>query len=130
MSDHNADLAKKIWQKQDPLFTELYKTGAAGFFGKNGNLAKDFVLKDRSVRCMDEGTPTGVHLAGSGILMGEEKAAAALKIAECDGVYSHAECGAAGIYINRVAGRHSDHCHLGGPVVAGAGQGQREGQGD
>ena len=98
MSDHNALLAKEIWQKQDSLFTELYKTGAAGFFGKNGNLAKAFVLKDRSVRCMDEGTPTGVHLAGSGILMGEEKAAAALKIAECDGVYSHAECGAAGIY--------------------------------
>jgi hypothetical protein len=98
MSDHNANLAKEIWQKQNPLFVELYKTGAGEFFGKNDNLAKAFELKDRNVRCMDEGTPTGIHLAGSGILMGEEKAAAALKLADCDGVYSHAECGAAGIY--------------------------------
>ncbi len=96
MSDQH--LAEEIWNKQNPIFAELYKAGAAAYFGGIDHLAKAFELKDHCVRCMDEGTPTGIHLAGSGILLGVEKAALVLQNANCDGVYSHAECGAAGIY--------------------------------
>jgi hypothetical protein len=55
---------------------------------------KAFQLRDRWLRCIDEGCPGGVHLAGSGILLGEE----AVKIARAAGVTavtSHEECGAA-----------------------------------
>lgn len=98
MSEHSAHLAKEIWDKQQPLFVELYRDGAGKYFGGIESLAKAFELKDHCVRCMDEGTPTGIHLAGSGILLGVDKGAEALKLAGCDGIYSHAECGAAGIY--------------------------------
>ncbi len=98
MSDHNAHLAKETWDRQNPLLTELYRVGAADYMKGVSAISKAFELKDHCVRCMDEGTPTGIHLAGSGILLSEEKAEEALKMADCDGVYSHAECGAAGIY--------------------------------
>lgn len=98
MSHDHAQIAKQEWEKQERNVLKIYALGAAAHFKKIENLNKAFQLKDHSIRCIDEGTPNGIHMAGSGILLSEEKAVEALKKANADGVYSHEECGAAGLY--------------------------------
>lgn len=55
-----------------------------------------FVLQDRHLRCIDEGTPGGVHMAGSGILNTNKIKDLKGKIT---GVYCHEGCGAARLYV-------------------------------
>ncbi len=85
------------------------KTPFSNYVNKLDNLKDAFVLGDRSVRCIDEGCPGGVRLAGSGILY-QDDAEAALA-GKVDGIYSHAECGAAALYAkqNGLDTDNSDH---------------------
>lgn len=55
-------------------------------------------LVDYNLRCMDEGTPGGIHLAGEGILY--PQAAKDLK-GIVKGIYSHEGCGAAKVYVDQ-----------------------------
>ncbi|TAK21370.1 MAG: flagellar basal body-associated FliL family protein [Chloroflexota bacterium] len=55
-----------------------------------------FTLKDTYLRCIDEGTPGGLHMAGSGALY--EKAFDDLK-GKITGIYTHEGCGAAKLYV-------------------------------
>ncbi len=75
---------------------EIYANGMESWLN-SVNLHNAFVLKDRHVRCIDERTPGGVHLAGAGILLTAEEAAEITKLADADGIYSHDDCGAADI---------------------------------
>ena len=61
------------------------------------NLASAFKLDDRHLRCMDEGTPGGIHAAGPLILKDVEEAVEILR-GKVDGVTSHEECGACTLY--------------------------------
>lgn len=83
---------------------EKYKKillGAKSYFDSIPDRMKAFELKDRCLRCMDEGAPGGIHLAGSGILMNLAEAERIVKEARIEGIYSHEECGAAGIYAKK-----------------------------
>ncbi len=95
---HDHEAARKAFDAQNALMQKIYAIGMDNYVKTVEGLVKAFAPKDLAVRCIDEGTPGGVHLAGSGILLGFDKAAEALSKAKCEGIYSHEECGAAGIY--------------------------------
>lgn len=86
------------WDKQSGIFQEIYESGVEEYIQRIKNIEESFKLGDRSLRCIDEGMPGGIHLAGSGILLGQEKAREILLKAQIDGIYSHAGCGAASLY--------------------------------
>ena len=98
MSGHDTAAVKEAFAKQDTKMKAIYEKGMEEYVKGLADLGNAFKPADRTVRCIDEGTPGGVHLAGSGILLGVDKAAEALKLAGADAITSHAECGAAGIY--------------------------------
>lgn len=67
------------------------------------NFARAFEADTSCIVCIDEGTPHGLHAAGSGILMENESAAVAmLRRSGAQGARSHKGCGAAGIYAKRI----------------------------
>lgn len=57
-----------------------------------------FELKDTHLRCMDEGTPGGIHLAGSGILYPQ---ASKDLIGKVSGIWFHQDCGAAQLFVEQ-----------------------------
>ncbi|MBI2589795.1 hypothetical protein HYW32_02110 [Candidatus Berkelbacteria bacterium] len=60
------------------------------------DVAPAFAPSDGIVRCIDEGTPGGVHLAGSGILFeNEDELIELLHQNQIKGLMSHSNCGAA-----------------------------------
>ncbi len=62
------------------------------------DIHKAFLPQDRVLRCIDERTPGGIHLAGSGILMKDDQLRKTLIEADIKSVWTHAECGAAKLY--------------------------------
>jgi hypothetical protein len=104
--DHNHEELKKDWVAQTPIFEEIKRLGATEYFSGIANLATAFDADEMNVHCMDERTPGGVHCAGSGILLGLEKAAEFCKKSDAKGITSHEGCGAAGIYakLNNLTG--------------------------
>ncbi len=101
MNYSHEEQVRKYWEEQNPLFDELYRHGAARYAERLADAGSAFVLFDRCVRCIDEGTPGGIHLAGSGILLKEEEAMGALERAEAGGIFSHEGCGAAKLFARR-----------------------------
>lgn len=96
---HKEEL-RKYWQEQWPIFQQVKKHGWQKYLASL-DLAQGFKLKDRKLRCIDEGTVGGVHLAGAGILLDLlDKAAVKDFVAQAEvtGIYSHAGCGAAALY--------------------------------
>lgn len=97
---HLAEL-KKDWQNQLPVYEKIKQMGAEGYFVGVNNLSEAFFQKDRTVRCMDERTPGGIHCAGSGILLPREEAIAFYKQSGALGLSSHEGCGAMNIYMKQ-----------------------------
>lgn len=63
------------------------------------NIVKVFEPTDGLVRCIDEGTPGGIHLAGSGVLFdNDDELVELLRRSGAKGLTSHAGCGAAALY--------------------------------
>ncbi len=77
-------------------------------------IRKGFLFEDRTVNCIDEGTPGGLNLAGSGILLEPETAVKYARAAQADGVCSHEECGAAKLYAKKMGldPSKSDKCGI------------------
>jgi len=98
MSHLSQEEINKLWAAQSETFLQLSTTGTEKYAQSIANLKDAFTLNDKSMRCIDEGTPGGLHCAGSGILLGEATVLDEFKKAEVDGIYSHEECGAAGLY--------------------------------
>lgn len=94
--DHHVD-REEHWNQENGLFKAIYKAGIPHYFNELPNIRNAFDLGDRTVRCIDEGTPGGLHIAGSGILLNPERASGIFKRAQADGVTSHKECGAAAL---------------------------------
>lgn len=92
---------QSCWKEAYQKTQEAMKVGFQSYFANQPNIKEAFFLRDRSVRCIDEGTVGGIHLAGSGILLDLEAAAKYLKAAQADSVYSHEECGAAKLYASK-----------------------------
>lgn len=104
----NANL-EQHWQDSQDIFSEIYKLGLKQYVEKLGEIGNAFNLRDTSVRCIDEGTPGGIHIAGSGILLNVdnrkkelEEVIKKLQDTKVDGVYSHAGCGAAQLYAKNI----------------------------
>lgn len=98
MSHLSQDEINKLWEAQNVFLSKLLTLGAEKYISGLKDIKNAFILKDRSVRCIDEGTTGGIHCAGSGILMDEKEVVEKFKKANIDGIYSHEECGAAGLY--------------------------------
>lgn len=97
MPEHYLDIESE-WQKSggsNPL--GVFKT-FQDLFDSYLNKKLTLELNDRYLRCIDEGTPGGIHLAGEGILY--PKAAEDLQ-GVITGIYSHEECGAASLYASQ-----------------------------
>jgi len=101
MLDHHHIDPLPYWEKQSATLTAIKEKGAQAFVDGLLNIESAFELRDRTIRCIDEGTPGGIHLAGEGILMNERQIADFCSKARPDGVMSHDECGACGIYAKR-----------------------------
>lgn len=84
---------KQYWDKQKPTFDKIFSTSFQEF-SETLPIETAFHMADRSLRCIGEGTVSGIHLAGSGILLGEEETLKFIQEARVDGVYSHSGCGA------------------------------------
>lgn len=102
------------WEQQQPLFDRIQGSGMQTYVSSIPDISEAFILSDRSIRCMDEGTPGGIHAAGSGILMTDEELTAFLDRARPDGAYSHGACGACGLYAKDAAS-HEDDPDANGP---------------
>ena len=84
-----ADIAERILEYNDAFDLEQHKT--AGEYG-------------RCLCCMDERVGTGLHAAGSGILLPEEDFFKLCKEAGIDSLSDHVGCGAVAIFAGSEAG--------------------------
>ena len=98
---------QSYWDKEREVYAKISDQGMASYIRELPGMDQAFAIKDRSIRCMDEGTPGGLHIAGSGILMSEEELRSYIEKAKPDGAYSHGSCGACGIYAKQ-AHTHED----------------------
>jgi len=94
--EHTQEKLLKFWLEQEPVFKQIQTKGWSEYLSSL-KLTGVFELKDKKLRCIDEGTVGGIHLAGSGIL-NKSAAVEIVKQAGVTGIYSHAGCGAAGLY--------------------------------
>lgn len=85
------------WNHHRNVLENIYRVGFNKYIEDLPGFENAFRLSDRSVRCIDERTPGGLHIAGSGILMDKEKVIRLLTETDIDGIFSHKECGAANL---------------------------------
>ena len=97
MSEHTQE-KKEIFNEQQPLFDKIKELGFSEYARSLDSLLEYFKPKDKSIRCMDEGTPGGKHSAGSGILREKSEVIQAFRDAGITEVTSHDGCGAAKLY--------------------------------
>jgi hypothetical protein len=92
---HNKE---EIFNKEESKITDILKKGI-------NNIIKDkpalFDLKELTLKCMDERTPGGIHLAGAGILLGLYNAIEFIKKAKINKVTWHKECGAVALALKK-----------------------------
>ena len=100
---------EEYWQESHAIFSLIYRSGIRDYLESLPILSEAFKLSDHSVRCIDEGTPGGIHIAGSGILLSTDDKQAQLeslieklRSAGVDGTYSHEGCGAAKLYAETI----------------------------
>jgi hypothetical protein len=89
---------KEIFKKEEQRISEILKIGINNLIKNKPAL---FNLKERTLKCMDERTPGGIHLAGAGILLGLHNAVEFVKKAKIDKVTWHKECGAVALALKK-----------------------------
>ncbi|MFH1056160.1 MAG: hypothetical protein V1744_08715, partial [Candidatus Altiarchaeota archaeon] len=89
------------WSRQQPIFDAISEKGMGGYVSGINRLEDAFKLKDRSLRCIDEGTAGGVHLAASGILYGFDETLRFCRTAGVSTVTAHEGCGACKIHAKK-----------------------------
>ncbi|OQA04895.1 MAG: hypothetical protein BWY68_00072 [bacterium ADurb.Bin400] len=87
-----------LWQQEGDIIGKITSDGLDKYVKELPMYKEIFSLEDRCLRCIDEGTQGGLHLAGSGILLDMATAKRYASQAGVTGVYSHDECGAAKLY--------------------------------
>jgi len=91
-------LRARLWAESRLVRETVERDGIASYARSLSNLSDAFRPGDRGLRCIDGRTPGGVRLAGSGILMGLQKARAFAEAAGADRVTFHEDCGAARLW--------------------------------
>jgi len=90
------------WQRQHAIIHSILQSGMKEYACNIPGIHRAFECEDRTLCCIDEGTPVGnMRSAGSGILTaGDEREAffAIHKAAGIEAVTSHTGCGAAALY--------------------------------
>ncbi len=81
------------WDKQNPLLEKLYN-GVGDYVKIIKGFGRSFELRKRSIRCIDERVAGGIHIAGSGILLGKERISKIAREANVTEITSHEACGA------------------------------------
>jgi len=89
---------EKSFEEQSAIVKKIIANGLKKYASEIQGLDRAFSIDDKTVRCIDEGTPGGLHLAGSGILMEAQQLRESLSAMGATGITSHAHCGAAGLY--------------------------------
>lgn len=99
--EHQVQLEQE-WKKQSVILKAVLERGMQDYAGSLEGVEAAFETKDHTLCCIDEGAPFGdMRSAGSGILMEGEvrmKFISELKRAGVKEVTSHAGCGAAALY--------------------------------
>lgn len=99
--EHEA-FREQEWNRQSLTIEAVLSQGMQAYTDSLGGVEAAFETQDHTLCCIDEGTPQGdMRSAGSGILMeGEDRAKfiEELKRAGVKEVTSHAGCGAAALY--------------------------------
>lgn len=91
---------QQIWQQGSAVIAAMVNKGVGAYVEGLPDVDRAFHLHDLVVRCMDGRTPGGVHLAGSGVLLGKKgarkfAAQVASKYGKLEAITYHADCGAA-----------------------------------
>jgi hypothetical protein len=98
-TNHHFEEIKKDFEGQQEIMSKIYDNGFENYSSSISDLPEAFINHDHCMRCMDEGTPGGLHSAGSGILRNEEEVLEAFKKAGVKEISSHDGCGAAGLFV-------------------------------
>ncbi len=91
-------LRSDLWIAARLVREAIRGSGVQSYVNSLSNLTDAFRPSDRALRCIDRRTPGGVRLAGSGILVGLDKAKAFAEAARTDRVTYHEDCGAARVW--------------------------------
>ena len=84
---------RKAWEQEAGVSTAIARAGGvASYLTALPGWQKAFELRDRYLRCIDEGTPGGLHLAGSGILLDMGRAAETARAMRVEAVTYHDDC--------------------------------------
>ena len=93
---------ESAWHEQEAKLKAIYEHGFEAYAEKLDNAKEAFENNEHKLCCIDEGVPEGdMRAAGSGILMEGEARAEFIKKLKAAGVKevtSHAGCGAAGLF--------------------------------
>jgi hypothetical protein len=97
-TDEAHNIIEAAWLDQERVFDQIYQNGIKAYMKTIGNIEPAFHLKDRNLRCIDDGVPGGIHLPGAGIFLDKKEMIEFAKNAQIEGIYSHADCGACQLY--------------------------------
>jgi len=89
------NLRIRLWADSRLIRECIERDGIESYVRSLSSLSDAFRPGDHTLRCIDGRTPGGARLAGSGILLGLEKAKAFAQAAQCDRITYHEDCGAA-----------------------------------
>lgn len=95
---HNLGEVERYFHLEDETYHQIAESGFARYAKDLPNLKKAFETRENCVCCIDEGTPEGGHVAGSGILMDQDELEEYYRQTKPDEITSHDGCGAAKIY--------------------------------
>ena len=83
----------KFWESAVPQIQSLNQS-APVLFKRTSGIEQAFNLGQRCLVCVDEGITSGIHLAGSGVLLSAEQRQAAVLAANIEIFTTHDNCGA------------------------------------
>lgn len=109
LSDHEHGREKlEAFNREGLILKKIMELGFSRYAESLPNIKDAFDLSkhrigkaERCICCMDEGTPWGIHSAGSGILLSPDELDLYFKLANPDCISSHDGCGAAKIFAKR-----------------------------
>lgn len=104
---HQENLNKKetvedYYNSEEEIYQNIYSNGFSKYVESLPQLPEAFELKDKCIFCIDEGTPGGIHAAGSGILLSDKESKKYFKKIKAEGIKfiaSHENCGAAALAV-------------------------------
>lgn len=100
MKELNPENINALWSEHLGVFDQIFQEGMQSCVNKLASEA-NFTPADGTLNCMDERTPGGRHLAGSGILLKSDETAAIADKLKIETIYWHRGCGAAKKYVEQ-----------------------------